>query len=566
MGYRIFFSFQSDSPKELNYVFIRDAIKKAMSKISDYDIEEPLRIGFREKGGNPPLLEAMLDQSRESDIVISDVTFTSSKIWQTPPTGFTEDEGHYFIEIPKNVNLKPAPNPNVLLETGYSWALKDFERTILVMNEAFGHPKNFPVDMEGLRYPISYNLSDTKSTDFKKIFNNLVESIKQAISDAIKSSIRHQINELRPLITHETWKKDHPFPYCKGQYANSLILDIINLIKNYRNPIRVIGSDCIGKTRLLIESLYYDSNKDKLANISIYYDLSSPLSNSAIFTQLNIIKEKRQFIILVFNNCPLDEHKKLEKFFRGSMVKFISIDSSDDIEKDVADIKISDDLLHENFRNITKTHFPSMDYSTIMDSTNGDLDQFILSISSGADSKEIVKSFNELLPIIIGTENMRRGAIPLLTSVKLFKMVGVSGQRKNQIQFINSFFIKEEIDETEILIENLISKNLLRQQGDFILDNGLDVTLINDWINSQDDIDISLLIKKVSENNMWASFKDHFFKLMEQKDYLNQIQEEAGILQDDDFINSQVGKDFLNILADKHRKLVLEVLKRKIIG
>jgi hypothetical protein len=298
----------------------------------------------------------------------------------------------------------------------------------------------------------------------------------------------------------------------------------------------------------------------------MYYDLLSPLSSSNIITQLNIIKDKWQQIILVFNNCPLDEHIKLEKFFRGSLVKFISIDSCDPIDKDLANIKITDDLLQENFRNITKTHFPSIDYSTIMESTNGDLDQFILSISSGADSKEIVKPFKELLPIIIGDENIRRGAIPLLTSVKLFKMIGISGERKNQIQFVNSFFIKKEIDDTEILIENLISKNLLRQQGDFILDNGLDDTLINDWINSEDVIDISLLIKKVSDNNMWTFFKDYFFKLLEQKGYFNQIQEDTGILQDDDFINSQVCKDFLNILADKYPKIVLEVLKIQIKG
>src|SRR5690554_3216425 len=130
MGYRIFYSYQSDIDKKLNLKFIREAINDAISKITDYDIE-PLIEGFYGVGGNPPLADKMLQQSQSSDIFIGDVTFTSSKIWHNP-LSLVENEKSYSLEIPKG-DLKPSPNPNVLIETGFSWALKSYERTILVM-------------------------------------------------------------------------------------------------------------------------------------------------------------------------------------------------------------------------------------------------------------------------------------------------------------------------------------------------------------------------------------------------------------------------------------------------
>ena len=139
MGYRIFYSYQSDIDKRLNIKFIREAINEAISKITDYDIE-PLIEGFYGIGGNPPLAEKMLQQSQSSDIFIGDVTFTSSKVWHNP-IDFVEGEKSNLIEIPKG-DLKPSPNPNVLIETGFSWALKGYDRTILVMNTAFGQPEN----------------------------------------------------------------------------------------------------------------------------------------------------------------------------------------------------------------------------------------------------------------------------------------------------------------------------------------------------------------------------------------------------------------------------------------
>ena len=120
MGYKIFYSYQSDISKKLNQFFIREAINLAIDRIKDYDIE-PLIEGFYGKGGNPPLAETMLEQSRDADIFIGDVTFTSSKIWQSKGVAFNEDANSYLIEIEKPVDLNPAPNPNVLLETGYSW-------------------------------------------------------------------------------------------------------------------------------------------------------------------------------------------------------------------------------------------------------------------------------------------------------------------------------------------------------------------------------------------------------------------------------------------------------------
>ena len=47
-----------------------------------------------------------------------------------------------------------SPNPNVLVETGYSWGKKDYGRTILIINKAFGDPNDLPIDMRHVRWPV----------------------------------------------------------------------------------------------------------------------------------------------------------------------------------------------------------------------------------------------------------------------------------------------------------------------------------------------------------------------------------------------------------------------------
>ena len=234
MGYRIFYSYQSDVEKKLNHAFIRDAINDAIARITEFSIGSLIE-GFYGVGGNPPLAQVMFDQSKGSDIFIGDVTFTSSKIWQSQGVKVEEDANTYLIEIDKPINLKPAPNPNVLLEAGYSWALKSHYRTILVLNEAFGRPSELPVDMQGLRWPITYNLCETrynKASKQKKEKDNLVNALEFAIRDAINSSIEYQIKRWRPLVINNNWKKDHKY---KVVYS-------IDAIKNSRkNVCRING-------------------------------------------------------------------------------------------------------------------------------------------------------------------------------------------------------------------------------------------------------------------------------------------------------------------------------------
>jgi hypothetical protein len=78
MGYKIFYSYQSDSPHKVNKDFIKDAIVSAIDQVEDFDIEE-LNVGYEREPQNQPLLETMLDQSEDSDLFIGDMTLTSSK-------------------------------------------------------------------------------------------------------------------------------------------------------------------------------------------------------------------------------------------------------------------------------------------------------------------------------------------------------------------------------------------------------------------------------------------------------------------------------------------------------
>ncbi|MBL4879738.1 MAG: hypothetical protein JKX82_00305, partial [Oleispira sp.] len=253
MGYRIFYSYQSDISKKLNLIFIRDAINAAIKKIKHHKIE-PLIEGFYGIGGNPPLVEAMLKQSQGTDIFIGDVTFTSSKIWQSQGVNFHEDAKTYLIEIEKPTDLKPAPNPNVLLETGYSWALKTFNRTILVMNEAFGSPSQLPVDMKGLRWPITYNLSEDrfdKKSKFNKEFEQLTDAFEFAINDAINSSIEYQESLLSPFQLYYAWEKESRNDFILTKKIEKIISEIRAQVIQDNKPIRIVGPAKSGKSRIL---------------------------------------------------------------------------------------------------------------------------------------------------------------------------------------------------------------------------------------------------------------------------------------------------------------------------
>ncbi|MDC7997027.1 hypothetical protein [Gilvibacter sediminis] len=567
MGYRVFYSYQSDIDAKLNHKFIRDAIVDAISRVTEYKID--LVEGFYEIGGNPPLAETMLKQSRSSDIFIGDITYTSSKIWQSKGINFFQDSKVYLIEINKPVNLKPAPNPNVLLETGYSWALKDFDRTVLVMNTAFGDPSELPVDMSGLRWPITYNLSNEralKSAKFKKEFNSLSKALEGAIRFAIKASIAYQIEKLRPLMIYSQWLNDHPFPYQDTPYAKKLIGEIRFLMENANKPIRIVGSEGIGKTRLVMESFREDGTTTDLISEDriVYHDTDSAVGGD-ISKQLAELKDMDQHKWLVVDNCSDKYHDQLAKYFKNSKVRLLTIETLDSENKVTTANKllVESSLKDEVFNATAASRFPSMEVSILSEAVENDLETFISLINKGASAEDLSKPSLELIERLVGPENLKKGAISFLTAVGLFEQVGVSGQYANQLETINTLFIKTSEQNLEDLIEELESKNLIKRKGNYIVQNGFRNDLVNNWINNDVD-NLDEIIEGVSNARLWYFFKRPFLKLLEIQKNLDHITGPSGILSDNSFVDSPNGAKFLEMLATTFPEVVLEIMKDKI--
>ena len=567
MGYRIFYSYQSDIDSKLNHKFIREAINIAISKITEFTIE-PLIEGFYGIGGNAPLAKTMFDQSKKSDIFIGDVTFTSSKIWQSNAIHFHEDAKSYLMEFEKPINLKPAPNPNVLLETGYSWALKSHNRTILVMNKAFGNPVDLPVDMDGLRWPILYNLDNEradKPSKFKKELDKLSEALTLAIIDSIKSDIAYQLKMLKPFENHSLWSRIHTFPILLTEKFKGKLIELRESILNYKGPIRIAGNNGVGKSRLVFE--VFQKNDDlefDQANESIlYYSLLGSNYND-INNAVSFLVHQNQPKIVVVDDCPFDVHKKLATLFKGSNLKLVTITNK--ISEDVT-LYFEEEIATEINKKIIENYYHSIGKSIDFEISNFSLEKTI-SIFENIQEREISsKTSVEILKNILGEENLKNEALEFLQIISLFGFLGYTNDYSYEINELKDvFFSNKSMEEIQIIIRQLIAKKLLTIKGDSIVSIGFDEELVADWL-LKDNNYLEEQILKISKLKFFHKFIDKITQVIIKKNngkIKDLLFESDKLLNNVDFVNSEAGELLLNILTEKFPKEVLKVMSKKI--
>jgi hypothetical protein len=174
MSVTIFYSWQSDTPNNLNRGFIEKALRKAVEIVgADAQVQEAVRDGGIELdkdtqgvAGTPPIADVIFEKISKCSVFVPDFTFTA-----------------------KSDGARLVPNPNVLIE--YGWAVRDFgyDRMLPVMNTAFGRPEgNLPFDMRHLRHPITYCLAEgTPPEEITPIRDKLVREL----ADAIKLILRN---------------------------------------------------------------------------------------------------------------------------------------------------------------------------------------------------------------------------------------------------------------------------------------------------------------------------------------------------------------------------------------
>lgn len=174
MAERVFYSWQSDLPNNINRGFIEDALKKAIVQLGRDDDElfipqRNLEIDKDTKGvpGSPPIADTIFEKISNCSVFVADLTFV----------GTTTDGC-------------PIPNPNVLIEYGYAQAKRGHLRIVGVMNAAYGNPdwETLPFNLRHKKWPIAYTLTE-KSTSAerlaqkKDLAGNLVVALREALRE-----------------------------------------------------------------------------------------------------------------------------------------------------------------------------------------------------------------------------------------------------------------------------------------------------------------------------------------------------------------------------------------------
>lgn len=181
--FRVFYSWQSDSPKKTNINAIRKAIKLANKRIALKRTELAVIAdeATRDTSGSPNIALKILEKIENADVFVADIT-----------------------TITQPGAARSCPNPNVTYELGYAVGQLGWDRVILLFNEAHGDfPGDLPFDFIQQRAsPYSLTESDPSS-----VHGKLAEFLEDAISTIVNKNPKTPV-ELRGL-SREKLEHEH---------------------------------------------------------------------------------------------------------------------------------------------------------------------------------------------------------------------------------------------------------------------------------------------------------------------------------------------------------------------
>lgn len=141
---KVFFSWQSDVSETVTKTVIRKAIQTAIKQVNT---EIKLQSAKRKQSelkydadtigatGNPAVFDKTCEKIEAAAAFVADVT--------------------YVATVEKGKTIKGIPNANVMIEYGYAVKSLTRDKTILIMNTAFGAPDEItlPFDLNHVRWP-----------------------------------------------------------------------------------------------------------------------------------------------------------------------------------------------------------------------------------------------------------------------------------------------------------------------------------------------------------------------------------------------------------------------------
>jgi hypothetical protein len=200
-SYRVFYSWQSDSPAKTNLNAIRGGLKMACKRIEQ--TQAGLKLirdeATRDTSGGPNIALKILEKIEMADVFVADITTVT-----TPGA------------------KRPCANPNVGYELGYAVATLGWDRVILLFNTACGEfPNDLPFDIIQNRAS-PYLLAES---DPKEKLAPLTDLLRIAVSAVISKNPKRPA-ELRGL-SREKLEHDHDVGNIKWM-LNSLHLPTLD--------------------------------------------------------------------------------------------------------------------------------------------------------------------------------------------------------------------------------------------------------------------------------------------------------------------------------------------------
>lgn len=564
MVYKIFFAFQMDTDDKFNKGFIQSAIELAIERFKKEGITIKLDFGFRGTPGTPLLIEEMLKKSYESDMVLVDLTFTSSKNWFNAKKWSAFGKELRILDIP---NEKRSSNPNVLLETGYAWAQKGYYRTLAIMNEAFGKPEELSVDLKGFRYGITFNLSEDNYNNRKAERENLSANLYKAIKDSIASEASYQREKWKPFKIYQDWKsEDFSKAYTPIPELKDLIIKLRTALKKAGNPQRIVGPKNSGKTRLareLYQAIDADILKDDSIEKVLYYDFV--LSNyPAVERQVLDLATTNQDKVVIFDNCPVDYHRKLCKDLFDTNVRILTIgEQSADKTPDDATIQIDPALAKKIVESSVKQKFSGAVANSVIQFANGNIREALVYINSAVtDDVPIQTEYEEKWKQLLG-KMYDRGGLRLLEGLSIFKYVGYTNKYAEQGEYIRRVLCENLVEyEFMTLLEYFINNGMVKVQGDFIVLETFVDELATNWWGKQTNEFLNQFFKDIAGLGLSKQLGLRLIELSQKTDsgdIIKIVTGNRGVF-DYNFINTDQGARLIMSLSEIAPKEVMEAL------
>lgn len=179
----VFYSWQSDLPRETTRDVIHDAALIAVDRIAGrVALEDAPRLDHDILGesGAPPIVETIFRKIRDSALVLADVSFVGK------------------AEPRDSQKPKRLPNPNVLIELGYAAATIGWGRIVLVMNKHFGSAEHLPFDLKDKRFPIQFKMSPNSDGEPP------VDELAVELEGAIRQHLANEYSRVEDTLSRLT--------------------------------------------------------------------------------------------------------------------------------------------------------------------------------------------------------------------------------------------------------------------------------------------------------------------------------------------------------------------------